>query len=52
MTALHPDMEDKSSVLRLLVTRPVQDCLAVKYVGVITDAALRYSTVGLDKKDI
>lgn len=50
VTALHPDMDHKSSVLLLRVTRPLQDCLAVKYVGVITDAAWRSGTVGLDGK--
>lgn len=50
VTALHPDMDHKSSVLLLSVTRPVQDCLAVKYVGVITDAACRSDIVGLDEK--
>lgn len=50
VTALHLDMDHKSSVLLLCVTRPVQDCLAVKYVGVITDAAWRSGTVGLAEK--
>lgn len=44
---LHQDMDDKSSLA--LCDKASPECSVVKYVGVITDAAL-CNTVRLDKK--